>query len=241
MLGFHGIRYSIKNPEILKAELNAMKRITQRGTTIGILMPQLILVEELKEVKKIIKEIGADKIKVGIMIETPAAVQIIKELCEEGISHISFGTNDLTQYILAIDRGNEKVQYLYNEMHPAVLYQMAFVIRVCKRYNVESSICGQAGSKKEMAKFLVEQGIDSISVNADKAAEIAKYVKEVEETMVKNTDKEPRKIKPKDQIKKAEIASGKEVNPNLEKDIKEIEKEKEEYEKEEKIKESNVF
>jgi len=196
MLGFHGIRYSLKKPEILKAELNALNRVAKEGKSIGILMPQLISVEELKEVKKILREIGATKVDVGIMIETPAAVQLIKELCEEGIKFISFGTNDLTQYILAIDRGNEEVQYLYDEMHPAILYQLDYVIRVCKRNNVETSICGQAGSKKEMVKFLIEKGIDSISVNADKAAEIAEYIAEIEKNLVAGTDSEPRKYQP---------------------------------------------
>ncbi len=193
MLGFHGIRYGLKNPEILKAELNAFKRVAVKGTKIGILLPQVILVEEVRDVKKILKEIGFENAKVGVMIETPAAVQIIRNLCEEGIHFISFGTNDLTQYILAIDRGNEKVQYLYDEMNLAVLYQLEFVIRVCKRNNVETSICGQAGSKKEMVKFLVEKGIDSISVNADKAKEISEYVAELEKSLVSGTDEEPRK------------------------------------------------
>ena len=143
-------------------------------------MPQIISVEEVQTVKKLLKEIEFSDVKLGVMVETPAAVQIIKELCEEGIKFISFGTNDLTQYILAIDRGNEQVQHLYNEMHPAVLYQLEFVIRVCKRNNVETSICGQAGSRKEMVKFLVEKGIDSISVNADMAKEISDYVAEIE-------------------------------------------------------------
>lgn len=195
MLGFHGIRYSLKNKEILKAELNALKRVSSEGKTIGVMMPQVILLEELKEVKKILKEIEASKLKVGIMIETPAAVQLIRDFCEEGIHFISFGTNDLTQYMLAIDRGNEKVQYLYNEMHPSILYQLEYVIRVCKKNNVETSICGQAGSNKEMVKYLVEKGIDSISVNADKAAEIAEFVLSVEKGMVAGTDKEPRKYK----------------------------------------------
>jgi phosphoenolpyruvate-protein kinase (PTS system EI component) len=83
-------------------------------------------------------------------------------------------------------------------MHPAVLYQLEYVIRVCKRRNVKTSICGQAGSKKEMVKFLVERGIDSISVNADVAHEITNYVKEIEENMVKGTDKEPRKYNPRE-------------------------------------------
>ncbi len=202
MLGFHGIRFSLENPEILKAELNALKRISEKNKKIGLLLPQVILVEEVKKVKKILKEINFSDAKLGVMVETPAAVQIIRDLCEEGIEFISFGTNDLTQYLLAVDRGNEKVQHLYNELHPAVLYQLSYVIRVCKRYNVETSICGQAGSKKPMAKYLVEQGIDSISVNADVASDIAEYVKEIEEGLVKGTDKEPRQyeIKKKEEI-----------------------------------------
>lgn len=197
MLGMHGIRFGLRNPEILKAELNALKRVSDKGKKIGILLPQVISVKEVRETKKIIKEIGFDQAKLGIMIETPAAVQLIKELCQEGIKFISFGTNDLTQYILAVDRGNEQVQEIYDEMHPAVLYQLAYVIRVCKREGVESSICGQAGSKKEMVKFLVENGIDSISINADSANEIAEYVEQIEKDLVKGTDKEPRKYQAK--------------------------------------------
>ncbi|MAG79236.1 phosphoenolpyruvate synthase [Candidatus Pacearchaeota archaeon] len=183
MLGMHGIRYGIKNPEVLKAELKALKRVSKTGKKIGLLLPQVISVEEIKSVKEFIKEVEFTDVKIGIMIETPAAVQLIKELCEEGIDFISFGTNDLTQYILAVDRGNEAVQYIYDEMNQAILYQLEYVIRVCKRNKVETSICGQAGSKKEMVKFLVEKGIDSISVNADVASEIADYVKELEEEL----------------------------------------------------------
>ena len=180
MLGMHGIRFSLKHPEILKAELNAMRRVSEKGKEIGVMAPQIISVDEVKKLKEIVKEIGFTKARVGVMIETPAAVQMIKEICEEYVDFISFGTNDLTQYILAIDRGNEQVQDLYDEMNPAVLYQLEFVIRVCKRYNVESSICGQSGSKKEMVKFLVERGISSISVNADVAFDIAEYISELE-------------------------------------------------------------
>jgi len=183
MLGMHGIRYGIKNPEILKAELKALKRIAESGKKVGVMMPQIISVDEVRKVKEFLKEIDFKEVKLGIMVETPAAVQIIKELCAEGIKFISFGTNDLTQYILALDRGNEEVQNLYDEMNPAVLYQLEFVIRVCKRNNVETSICGQAASKKEMVKFLVEKGIDSISVNADAAKEISDYVAELEKEM----------------------------------------------------------
>jgi len=180
MLGMHGIRYSLKHPELLKAEYRAMKRVAKKGKIIGLLHPQIISVSEIKEIKNILNEIEFKDAKVGVMIETPAAVQIIKELCEEGIHFISFGTNDLTQYTLAIDRGNEGCQYLYDEMHPAILRQIEKVIRVCKKYGVETSLCGQAGSRPDMAKFLVETGIDSFSVNADMAHEISQLVAKIE-------------------------------------------------------------
>ena len=122
------------------------------------------------------------------MIETPAACVIIKDICQEGVDFISFGTNDLTQYTLAIDRGNDDVQYLYDEMNWAVLKQMSRVIRECKSFKVESSICGQAGSKKEMVEFLVKQGIDSISVNADSAREISELVARLENGGVVGVD-----------------------------------------------------
>ena len=208
MLGMHGIRYGLKNPEVLKSELKALKRIIEKGKEIGLLLPQIISVEEVQQVKKFLQEINAPKIKVGVMIETPAAVQLIRELCEEGIDFISFGTNDLTQYILAVDRGNRQVQELYNEMHPAVLHQLEYVIRVCKRNNVETSICGQAGSKKEMVKFLVEKEIDSISVNADMAKEIAEYISEIEKKLIKDTDQELRQYQPEEKTFKKNF-----VNP----------------------------
>jgi pyruvate,water dikinase len=198
MLGMHGIRFGIKYPEILKAELKAMKRVAKKGKKMGILMPQVISVEELKKVKEFLKEIEFNDAKVGIMIETPVAVQLIQDFCNEKIDFISFGTNDLTQYMLAVDRGNEQVQHLYNEMHPAILYQLSFVIRVCKRNNVETSICGQAGSNKDMVKFLIEKGIDSISVNADMAREIAEYAAGIEKSMVEGTDLEPRQYQQKE-------------------------------------------
>jgi pyruvate,water dikinase len=180
MLGMHGIRFGLKYPEILKAELKALKRVAEKGKKIGVLSPQIISVNDIKGIKRILREIEFTNVDLGVMVETPAAVQIIKDLCEEKIDFISFGTNDLTQYTLAIDRGNGQVQEFYNEMDPAVLHQLEYVIRICKKEGVQTSICGQAGSRKEMVKYLVEKGIDSISVNADVAADIAEYIRELE-------------------------------------------------------------
>ena len=228
MLGMHGIRFSLKNPEILKAELNAMKRVAEekKEVKIGIMAPQIISIEEVRHLKKMIMKIGLQKVQIGVMIETPAAVEIIKEICEEKVDFVSFGTNDLTQYTLAIDRGNEQVQDLYNEMHPAVLSQIAHVIRICKEKGVESSICGQAGSNKEMVKFLVSQKIDSISVNADVASEIAQYISELESKTEEKADyleKESyeQKIAEREPQKtKVMINHGRSIREDTEEDIK---------------------
>ena len=118
------------------------------------------------------------------MVETPAAVLIIEELCQAGINFVSLGTNDLTQTILGVDRGHTNIADLYNEFHPAVLKAIELVVKTCAKYGIESSICGQAGSNPKMAEFLVRIGVDSISANADAVAEIRKIVAETEEKLI---------------------------------------------------------
>ena len=189
MLGMHGIRMSLAYPEILKAEFAAVKNAIQQGYKIGVMLPQIISTDEIKKAKEIADESGLfdlprDKFQFGVMIETPAAIEIIEDICRH-VDFISIGSNDLTQYTLAIDRGNEQVQNLYDEMNPAVLRQISKVIKACKKYNVESSICGQAGSRPEMAEFLVREGINSISTNADAAKKISEIVAKVELEMAK--------------------------------------------------------
>ena len=181
MLGFHGVRFSLKHPEILKAELEAVREIAKINPEkkLGVMFPQIISIEEVKEAKKYFDEFKMENMEFGVMIETPAAVQIIDDIVNY-VDFVSFGTNDLTQYTLAIDRGEDNVQYLYNDLHPAVLSQLGKVIDVCNRKNVNTSICGQAGSKKEMVKFLFIKGIKSISVNADAAFEISEFISELE-------------------------------------------------------------
>lgn len=216
MLGMHGIHFSLKKPQLLKAEILALKKVADSGKKVGLMMPQVISVSDFISVKEMVEEIGIENIKIGVMVETPAAAWIIEDLCKEGIKFISFGTNDLTQYTLAIDRGNEAMQFLYNEMHPAILAQIKHVIEVCKKYHVETSICGQAASKKEMAEFLVKNGIDSISVNADVAGEISKVVAETEKQVgVVGEQSEPTS-EPLIYVKKGEEKASKEAAPGSE-------------------------
>jgi pyruvate, water dikinase len=229
MLGDHGIRFSLKNQDIFKSELKAIKNVADKhqDKKFGFMIPQVISVEEVEQTKKIAEELNMKNIKLGIMVETPSACFIIKYLIK-GIDFISLGTNDLTQYILAIDRGNKDVQYIYDEMHPAVLNAIKRVIRTCKERNIETSICGQAGSNKEMVKVLIENKIDSISVNADAAQEISKLVAELESSNKKPEKTELKKIEknPQEIIKEIDKKVGQELIQEIEKVIQEKEKPK---------------
>ncbi|NWG38207.1 phosphoenolpyruvate synthase [Nitrososphaera sp.] len=184
MLGWHGIRRSLDEPELLKSEFRAIKKMHEEGlTNLQVMLPFVISAEEVQKARKIAHEVGLpDAAKIGIMVETPASVMIIEELCKEGIAFASFGTNDLTQLTLGIDRGNERLANLSSTFHPAVLRSMKMVIDTCSRYSVETSICGEAGSDSEMAKILVKYGIKSISCNIDAvdAIRMAVHEKELE-------------------------------------------------------------
>src|SRR3989338_6961244 len=193
MIGWHGIRRLLDESKILRAEFQAVKELHDEGfDNVGIMLPFVIRVEELRKAKQIMREVGIEPVKeidFGVMIETPAACWVIEDLCKEGISFISFGTNDLTQLTLGIDRNNERIAHLFSEMHPAVLGEMSKVIQVCKKYKVKTSICGQAGSKPEMAEFLVRQGVDSISANADAVDEIRQVVARAEKKLLLDAER----------------------------------------------------
>ena len=187
MLGFRGIRRDLVEEEHFRAEIRAMKKLIDEGyTNIGIMLPMVTHPREVRRAREIILEEGLplDKIDFGVMIETPAAALMIEEIIREGITFISFGTNDLTQYTLAVDRNNENVAYLYDEFHPAVVRLIEHVIKVCKKYNVKTSICGQAGSYPKFVEKLVKLGIDSVSANPDAVGQIKETVAKVERKII---------------------------------------------------------
>jgi len=194
MIGWHAIRRALDEPEILKAEFEAVKRLHDEGLkNVGVMIPFVIRTREVREAKKIMREVGlepCEDVQFGVMIETPASCWIIDEICKEGICFISFGTNDLTQLTLGIDRNNERIAKLFDEMHAAVLGEMKMVIETCKKYGVQTSICGQAGSRPEMAKFLVKVGIDSISANPDAVHEIREVVARTEKALLLEAERE---------------------------------------------------
>ncbi|MEM4819116.1 MAG: phosphoenolpyruvate synthase [Nanopusillaceae archaeon] len=190
MMGWHGIRRDLDQEELLITQIRAFKELVKNLglKNIWMMIPFVISWEEVKRVKDIMIREGLiphKDVKFGIMVETPAAALTIDEIIEKaGIDFISFGTNDLTQLTLGVDRNNEIVQKLMNEKHPAVLRLIERVVKICRKRGVYTSICGQAGSDPEYAEFLVKLGIDSISANVDSIDIIREAVARIEKKII---------------------------------------------------------
>ncbi|MCX6679441.1 MAG: phosphoenolpyruvate synthase [Methanothrix sp.] len=189
MLGWRGIRRDLTETDHFRLEIRAFKKLHEMGlTNVGIMLPMVQHVREFQKAKAIMvdENLDLEKIDVGIMVETPGAALTIEDFIEDGIDFVSFGTNDLTQYTLAVDRNNENVAGLYSELHPAILKLIEYVVERCNVAGVKTSICGQAGSYPEMAKRLVEIGITSISANIDAVATVRETVARSEKILMLN-------------------------------------------------------
>ena len=187
MLGYRGIRRSLDRPDVFKHELEAFKRLYKMGyDNVELMLPLVNDAEDVLRARRLMEEVGIDPTKRswGVMVETPASALCIAELAECGIDFASFGTNDLTQYTLAVDRNNENVAGRFDELHPAVLKLVGDTIETCREYGVDTSICGQAGSKPEMVRFLVNAGVSSISANIDAVRDVQHEVKRVEQKLI---------------------------------------------------------
>ena len=188
MLGWRGIRRELDQPEILKCEFKAIKKLHEKGyTNIGIMIPLSQNPEELKQAKALCSSIGFEPHKdvdFGMMVEIPAAAIMIDEYIKIGLDFVSLGTNDLTQYTLAVDRNNEFVAKHYSEEHPAVMKLIDRTIRKCAEAGVTCSICGQAGSVPHIVEKLVEFGITSVSSNTDAIADVRKTVARAEQKII---------------------------------------------------------
>ena len=188
MLGWHGIRRDLDQTGVLKAQFKAIKELYDEGFhNLGVMIPFTINVGEYKKAKELAKEVGLIPHKhcfFGVMIETPAAALIIDEYINEKLDFISFGTNDLTQLVLGIDRNNERIQTQFSEKHLAVLKLIAYVIKKCKAKGVRTSVCGQSASDPEMVKYLIKFGIDSLSVNIDAIDKIKETVELEEKKLI---------------------------------------------------------
>jgi len=187
MLGYRGIRRSLDRPEVFEHELEAFKRLYEMGyENLEIMFPLVTDGSDVAAAREHMEAVGIDPEKRdwGVMIETPASAMGVEDIVDEGVDFVSFGTNDLTQYVLAVDRNNEHVSDRFDELHPAVLDIMGDTIDVCRAAGVDTSICGQAGSHPDMVEFLVRKGITSISANIDAVADVLESVDRVEERLI---------------------------------------------------------
>lgn len=188
MIGYRGqFRYT-KEPEIFKLELAAIRKVREEHNlrNVHLMIPFVRSLGEFRKVKGIVYESGLNPEKdqdfwLWIMLEVPSAVLIIDKLCKEGITGISIGSNDLTMLVLGVDRNDTSVQEIYDERDLAVLRAINYVTKVCKKFGVTVSICGQAPSVyPEYAEFLVRLGVTSISVNPDAVLSTRLHIAQIE-------------------------------------------------------------
>jgi len=185
MLGWRGIRFLLDHPQLFKSQLKAILRASINGN-IQFMIPMVSSLDEIIATKNYLDECKVElrsenisfdeNIKFGVMIEIPSAALMIKEFSKY-VDFFSVGTNDLIQYLLACDRGNEIVNQLYQEFHPAVLRVLDFMVSEAKKVNKPISICGEMASDKFAVPFLVGIGFKFLSMNASSIPFIKKIVR----------------------------------------------------------------
>ncbi len=185
-LGLRAIRICLTRPDVFKTQLRAILRASAYGK-ISIMFPMIISVDEVKkikeivaEVKKELDEIGVDydkNIELGIMIETPAAVMMAEELAKE-VDFFSVGTNDLTQYTLAIDRQNQSLDEFYDSHHPGLMKMLKMVVDGAHKGGAWAGICGELGSDLTLTKEFLAMGYDELSVSPGRILPLRKIVLE---------------------------------------------------------------
>lgn len=185
-MGYRAIRICLDRIEIFKTQLRALLRASVFGN-IAIMYPMIISVDEVRRIKEIMdlvkKELEVDgisygNVEQGIMIETPAAVMISEQLAQE-VDFFSIGTNDLTQYTLAIDRQNMKLDNIYDSHHPAVLEMIRMTIENGHKHNCWVGICGELGADPTLTRTFIEMGIDELSVSPSCVLPIRKNIREI--------------------------------------------------------------
>ena len=186
-LGYRAIRIFLDNISLFKVQLRAILRASAYGN-LAIMIPMISSIEELRESKKIIQEVKDElrtkqipfnkNIEIGIMIEIPSAALMAEELAKE-CDFFSIGTNDLIQYTIAVERGNEKVSNLYTHFHPAVIRLIKSTIDGAHKNNIICGMCGEAAGDPMFIPLLIGLGLDEFSMNANKILQARKLIREL--------------------------------------------------------------
>ncbi|MCR4648571.1 MAG: phosphoenolpyruvate--protein phosphotransferase, partial [Lachnospiraceae bacterium] len=181
-MGLRGIRLCLNKPKLFKTQLRALLRAGVYGN-LSVMFPMITSVNEVKKIKAITEEIKAkltkenipfaENIRFGVMIETPAAVMVADELAKEA-DFFSIGTNDLTQYTLAMDRTNPSLEEFYDTHSPAVLKMIKMTAKAAKENNIPVGICGELAADTSLTEEFIDMGIDELSVAIPQIAEMKK-------------------------------------------------------------------
>ena len=193
MLGYRGAFRFIKDPDVFKLELEAIKRVRAKHPNLHLMIPFVRSVLELRSVKAQVEESGLLKdphFKLWMMVEIPTNVISLEDFIKVGIDGISIGSNDLTMLILGVDRDNEEVASQFNELDPSVLWALEKIVKTSIANGVSCSICGQAPSiYPDLAEKLVSWGITSISVNPDAIDSTREIIYQAEHKLVQTKNK----------------------------------------------------
>ena len=186
-LGYRAIRIFLDNISLFKVQLRAILRASAYGN-LAIMIPMISSIEELRESKKVIQEVKDElrtkqipfneNIEIGIMIEIPSAALMAEELAKE-CDFFSIGTNDLIQYTIAVERGNEKVSSLYTHYHPAVIRLIKMTIDGAHKNNILCGMCGEAAGDPAFIPILIGLGLDEFSMNANKILQARKLIRKL--------------------------------------------------------------
>ena len=196
-MGLRAIRICLTRPEIFKTQLRALFRASVYGN-INIMYPMIISVDEVRQIKAIVEEVKAELTEQGIeygnpaqgiMIETPASVMMSRELAEE-VDFFSIGTNDLTQYTLAIDRQNSKLDKFFDSHHPAVLRMIQMTVENAHKAGIWCGICGELGADQTLTKDFLAMGVDELSVSPGSILPLRRIILETDVEAYKKTKQE---------------------------------------------------
>jgi len=188
-LGWRGIRITLDQPEIFLIQVRAMLRANAATSNLSILLPMITSIEELDEARKLIQRAESEveaslgyelpELRLGVMVEVPSMLFMFKHLASR-VDFISVGTNDLTQYLLAVDRNNTRVASLYDSLHPAVLSALDMIAKETKHYGIDLALCGEMAGDPQCVALLVGLGYRHLSMNGRSVARVKYLLRHIE-------------------------------------------------------------
>ncbi len=208
-LGWRGVRISLDHPDLFLVQLKALLRANHKLNNLQILFPMITTIEEIEQILFICQQAYNELVidlpslqmpRLGAMIEVPSAVQISQSIAKR-VGFLSVGTNDLTQYILAVDRNNARVANLFQELHPAVIHALKHVVDSAHAVSTHVSICGEMASDPAIALLLIGLGFDELSVHANRLLRVKEAIRHITKEQAKKIADQILKLERSDEIR----------------------------------------